>query len=218
MSQAAPSSIDLLIRRMAQLPGVGPRSARRMVLHLLQKRESKLLPLIEAMQHVEQTINECIICGNLDVVTPCHICRDPLRDGRLLCVVEDVADVWAMERSGLFRGRYHVLGGVLNALDGVHPEQLRISALITRILTASTSVEHSDAEHDKPQPIEEIIIATNATIDGQTTAFYIHEQVQQTCEHPPKMTRLAQGMPMGGELDYVDEGTLSTALQARSVL
>lgn len=188
--------IDRLIEMMARLPGLGPRSARRAVLHLIRKRELKLLPLAEMMQIVAATARECAVCGNIGTTEVCDICLAPKRANGLLCVVESVADLWAMERGGAFKGRYHVLGGTLSALDQVGPEQLRIPAMITRI--------ESDS-------ISEVILALPATIDGQTTAHYIADQV----EGRVRLTSLAQGVPIGGELDYLDDGTISAALSAR---
>ncbi len=191
--------IDTLIQMMAKLPGLGPRSARRAVLHLIAKRELKLLPLADMMQSVAATARECTVCGNIGTAEICDICRAPKRANGLLCVVEDVADLWAMERGGAFQGRYHVLGGTLSALDQVGPEQLRIPRMIRRI----------DAED-----ITEVILALGATIDGQTTAHYIADQI----EGRVRLTTLAQGVPIGGELDYLDDGTISAALSARRAL
>ncbi len=191
--------IDTLIEMMAKLPGLGPRSARRAVLHLIAKRELKLMPLADMMQSVAATARECTVCGNIGTAEICDICRAPKRANGLLCVVEDVADLWAMERGGAFQGRYHVLGGTLSALDQVGPEQLRIPEMIRRI----------DAED-----ISEVILALGATIDGQTTAHYIADQI----EGRVRLTTLAQGVPIGGELDYLDDGTISAALSARRAL
>lgn len=191
--------IDALIEMMARLPGLGPRSARRAVLHLIRKRELKLIPLADLMQTVAATARECARCGNVGTTEICDICLAPKRANGLLCVVEDVADLWAMERGGAYRGRYHVLGGTLSALDQIGPEQLRIPALITRI---------------EDEAITEVILALNATIDGQTTAHYIADQI----EHRVRLTSLAQGVPIGGELDYLDDGTISAALNARKAL
>ncbi len=192
------SDLDRLIALFAKLPGLGPRSARRMVLQLIRKRETLMHPLIAALADVEKNIHPCPICGNLDSMNPCHICSDTRRDPSALCVVEDVADLWAMERSHLFRGRYHILGGVLSAIDGVGPTQLRIASLIERAA--------------QPE-VTEIILATNATVDGQTTAHYLTERLSE-CN--VRITRLAQGIPIGGELDYLDDGTLGAALAARA--
>jgi recombination protein RecR len=188
--------IDSLIEMMARLPGLGPRSARRAVLHLIRKRELKLIPLADLMQIVAATARECANCGNVGTTEVCDICLSPKRANGLLCVVEDVADLWAMERGGAFQGRYHVLGGTLSALDQVGPDQLRIPRLIQRI---------------EDEQITEVILALNATIDGQTTAHYIADQI----EGRVRLTSLAQGVPIGGELDYLDDGTISAALKAR---
>ncbi|MGE4350563.1 MAG: recombination mediator RecR [Bdellovibrionales bacterium] len=191
------SPLDHLTQLLGRLPGLGPRSARRVVLHLLKKRESLMLPLIEALQQVAGTVQACSICGNWDVQSPCAVCRDVLRDPTALCVVEDVADLWALERSRAFKGRYHVLGGTLSALGGVRPSDLRIDSLLAR-------VEQDD--------VQEVILALSATVEGQTTAHYVAERL-----HPYGLTvsRLAHGLPVGGELDYLDDGTLTAALQAR---
>lgn len=188
--------IDTLIDMMAKLPGLGPRSARRAVLHLIARRELKLLPLADMMQTVAATARECAVCGNIGTAEVCEICRDERRANGLLCVVEDVADLWAMERGGAFKGRYHVLGGTLSALDRIGPDELRIPAMIERI---------------ESEGITEVILALGATIDGQTTAHYIADQV----EGRARLTSLAQGVPIGGELDYLDDGTISAALSAR---
>ena len=191
------SSIEHLITIMSKLPGLGPRSARRMVLHLIRKREKLLQPLLAALREVEATIKTCHVCGNLDSADPCHLCTDARRDAGIICVVEDVADLWAMERSKMFRGKYHVLGGVLSAVDGVGPDKLHVAALLDRVRAGE---------------VKEIILATNATVDGQTTAHYLTERLS---EYEVTVTRLAQGIPMGGELDYLDDGTLGAALRAR---
>ncbi len=191
--------IDTLIQMMAKLPGLGPRSARRAVLHLIAKRELKLMPLADMMQSVAATARECSVCGNIGTSEICDICRAPKRANGLLCVVEDVADLWAMERGGAFQGRYHVLGGTLSALDRIGPEQLRIPEMINRI---------------GDEKITEVILALGATIDGQTTAHYIADQI----EGRVRLTTLAQGVPIGGELDYLDDGTISAALSARRAL
>lgn len=193
------SEIETLIDILAKLPGLGPRSARRAALHLIKKRERLLVPLAEAMRAVGETVRECVRCGNLGTADLCPICTDPKRQTGEICVVEDVADLWAMERSAVFKGRYHVLGGTLSALDGVGPEDLRIPALVARIET---------------EEVSEIILALNATVDGRTTAHYIADQVEDRV----KVTSLAQGVPIGGELDYLDDGTISAALKARGAL
>ncbi len=191
------SAIEGLIDLMARLPGLGPRSARRAVLTMVRKRALLLDPLTEAMQQVAQTVRICANCGNLSTGDQCGICIDPKRLDSTLCVVEDIADLWAMERSGEFRGRYHVLGGVLSALDGIGPDDLRIPHLVGRVANDQTS---------------EVILALNATVDGQTTAHYIADQLEPT---GTTITSLAQGVPIGGELDYLDDGTISAALRAR---
>jgi len=191
--------IDALIEIMAKLPGLGPRSARRAVLHLIRKRALLLKPLADMMQMVAATARECLNCGNVGTTDICDICTSDKRANGELCVVEDVADLWAMERADVFRGRYHVLGGTLSALDAIGPDELRIPRLIDRVATES---------------ISEVILALNATIDGQTTAHYIADQL----EGHVKLTSLAQGVPIGGELDYLDDGTITAALQARKSL
>ncbi|MBS0126380.1 recombination mediator RecR [Thetidibacter halocola] len=193
---SAPDSIETLIDLMARLPGLGPRSARRAVLHLMAKRGMLLMPLAEAMAEVARTARDCLNCGNIGTADICPICADEARANGLLCVVEDVADLWAMERSGVFKGRYHVLGGTLSALDGVGPDDLRIPQLARRI---------------EAEAISEIILALGATIDGQTTAHYIADQL----EGRVALSSLAQGVPVGGELDYLDDGTITAALNAR---
>ena len=191
--------IDHLIELMAKLPGLGPRSARRAVLHLIRKRDLLLTPLADLMQTVAATARECLNCGNVGTTDICDICQSEKRANGELCVVEDVADLWAMERSGVFKGRYHVLGGTLSALDAVGPEDLRIPQLVNRL----------EAEN-----ITEVILALNATIDGQTTAHYIADQIEDRVT----LTSLAQGVPIGGELDYLDDGTITAALNARKKL
>jgi recombination protein RecR len=191
--------IERLVQLLAKLPGLGPRSARRAALVLLKKREALLEPLANAMQEAAAAILICEICGNLDTTTPCSLCRDPRRDEHVLCVVEDVADLWALERASVFRGRYHVLGGSLSALDGVTPERLNIASLMGRIGNG----------------IEEVILAMNATVEGQTTAHYLMDVLTPS---GVKVTRLAHGVPVGGELDYLDEGTLSAAFKARRAM
>src|SRR5690606_20590235 len=181
---------------MAKLPGLGPRSARRAVLHLIRKRELKLLPLAETMQIVAATARECAVCGNIGTTEVCDICLAPKRANGLLCVGESVADLWAMERGGAFKGRYHVLGGTLNALDQVGPEQLRIPAMITRMESES---------------ISEVILALPATIDGQTTAHYLADEI----DGRRRLTSLVQRVPIGGELDYLDDGAIRAELSAR---
>ena len=191
----AMSELDTLMQLLAKLPGLGPRSARRAALHLIKRRESLLEPLAAALAKAAEAIRPCRICGNLDTVDPCAICRDPERDMTTICVVEDLADLWALERTGAFRGRYHVLGGTLSALDGIGPDELNIMRLIPRL-----------------GPGIELILALNATVEGQTTAHYVAERA---AERDIRITRLAQGVPIGGELDYLDDGTLTAALKAR---
>ena len=191
--------IDALIELMAKLPGLGPRSARRAVLHLIRKRGLLMAPLADAMQQVAVSARECLNCGNVGTSDICEICSDEQRATGALCVVEDVADLWAMERAAVFKGRYHVLGGSLSALDAIGPEELRIPKLIDRVAS----------EH-----VSEVILALNATIDGQTTAHYIADQL----EGRVTVTSLAKGVPIGGELDYLDDGTISAALSARKAL
>jgi recombination protein RecR len=195
---ASGSEIERLIQLLAKLPGLGPRSARRAALVLLKKRDLLLEPLAAALRDAAAAIKTCEICGNLDTASPCAICRDPRRDPHILCVVEDVADLWALERAGVFRGRYHVLGGALSALDGVTPERLNVASLLERV---------------KQVGVEEVILAMNATVEGQTTAHYLMDMMGTM-----KVTRLAHGVPVGGELDYLDEGTLSAAFKARRAL
>lgn len=190
--------LDHLIALMAKLPGLGPRSARRAVLHLIKKRALVLLPLADAMQKVGATVRECLNCGNVCTADLCDICLSDKRANGQIAVVEDVADLWAMERSGVFKGRYHVLGGTLSALDAIGPDELRIPKLIDRI---------------KTEDVTEVILALGATIDGQTTAHYIADQLPEVT-----VTSLAQGVPVGGELDYLDDGTISAALNARKAL
>jgi recombination protein RecR len=196
----ADAAVDRLIALMARLPGLGPRSARRAVLALVRRREALLEPLSAAMAEVAATVRECPRCGNIATAELCSICTDPRRETGELCVVETVADLWAMERGGAFRGRYHVLGGVLSALDGVDPEALRIPALVARAGTEGA---------------REVILALNATVDGQTTAHYIADQLAPL---GVPVTSLAKGVPIGGELDYLDDGTIGAALMARRAL
>lgn len=197
MSQA-PKDIDALIELMARLPGLGPRSARRAVLHLIKKRGQLLNPLAEALTIVGQTARECLNCGNIGTSDICGICESEKRNIGQICVVEDVADLWAMERAGVFKGRYHVLGGTLSALDDIGPDELRIPKLRDRVTS---------------EGITEVILALGATIDGQTTAHYIADELRGV-----HVTSLAQGVPVGGELDYLDDGTITAALNARKSL
>ncbi len=194
------TEIERLIRLLARLPGLGPRSARRAALHLVKKRETLLVPLARALAEAAERIRACSKCGNLDTVDPCALCTDDRRDGSVICVVEEVADLWALERTGAFRGRYHVLGGRLSALDGIGPEDLNIAGLVAR-------VAH--------EGVREVILAMNLTVDGQTTAHYIADRL---APHEVTVTRLAHGVPVGGELDYLDDGTLEAALRARRAI
>ena len=193
----ASPEIETLTQALARLPGLGPRSARRAVLHLLKRRETALTPLLRALEAVADRLATCHLCGNVDTTDPCGICADPRRDARALCVVEDVPDLWALDRSRLFPGKYHVLGGRLSALEGVRPEDLRIDSLVARVASGG---------------IDEVVLAMNATLEGQTTAHYIAERMER---FPVRLTQLAHGLPVGGELDYLDEGTLAQALRAR---
>jgi recombination protein RecR len=191
--------IDALIDLMAKMPGLGPRSARRAVLHLIRKRALLLTPLADIMQVVAETARECLNCGNVGTTDVCDLCTSNERANGEICVVESVADLWAMERSNVFKGRYHVLGGTLSALDAVGPQELRIPRLLDRVET---------------EEVTEVILALNATIDGQTTAHYIADQL----EGRVTLASLAQGVPIGGELDYLDDGTISAALKARKAI
>jgi len=195
----APREIEELIDLMAKLPGLGPRSARRAVLYLIRKRGILLHPLADAMHSVAVSARECITCGNVTTSEVCEICTSEKRATGELCVVEDVADLWAMERAGVFKGRYHVLGGTLSALDAVGPDELRIPKLVARVVD---------------EGVTEVILALNATVDGQTTAHYLAEELEGRCV----VTSLAQGVPIGGELDYLDDGTITAALRARKAL
>ncbi|MBB4264483.1 recombination mediator RecR [Roseospira visakhapatnamensis] len=191
--------IDRLITLLARLPGLGPRSARRAALHLIQSREAAMVPLLGALGDVAERVRPCSTCGNVDTRDPCAVCVDGRRDDGVICVVEDVADLWAMERAGAFSGRYHVLGGVLSALDGVGPEDLSIPRLEARCADGR---------------VREVILALGATVDGQTTAHVIADRLAETAPGVA-VTSLAQGVPVGGELDYLDDGTIGTALRAR---
>jgi len=198
MSQrAAGPEILKMIELIARLPGLGPRSARRVALYLLKRQDTLLLPLADALREAGDKIEACEICGNFDTLQPCAVCQASGRDDGLLCVVEDVPDLWALERAGAFRGRYHVLGGVLSAIDGIGPDDLSIAKLVDR-----ASVEG----------VREVILALNATVDGQTTAHYVAERLEDS---GATVTRLAHGVPVGGELDHLDEGTLSAAMRSR---
>ena len=195
-----PGDLETLIRLLARLPGLGPRSARRVALHLIKRREGLMAPLARVLEAASESIAACSECRNLDTTDPCGICADPSRDPSALCVVEDVSDLWALERTGAFRGRYHVLGGVLSALDGVGPEELGVAALVARAGSPG---------------IAEVVLATGATVEGQTTAHYLAERLGNS---GVSITRLAHGVPVGGALDYLDDGTLTTALRARRPL
>jgi recombination protein RecR len=199
MPDTAPQ-LEKLIQLLAKLPGLGPRSARRAALFLVKRRESLMEPLAMALADAARAVKPCSACGNLDTVDPCALCRDPGRDAGVICVVEDVADLWAIERAHIFKGRYHVLGGTLSALDGIGPGELRIDSLVQRVAEV---------------PAHEVILAMNATVEGQTTAHYI---IDRLAGSPVQVTRLAHGVPVGGELDYLDEGTLAAALKARTAI
>lgn len=198
----AVSDIDRLVQMLAKLPGLGPRSARRAALFLLTRKEQVLGPLADALARAAQTVRMCSTCHNLDTTDPCAVCANPLRDASLICVVEQVADLWAIERTGSFRGRYHVLGGVLSPLDGVGPDDLAISDLVERV---------------KGGAVREVVLATGATVDGRTTAHYIADRLAniQVAGANVEITALARGIPVGGELDYLDDGTLASALKDR---
>ena len=192
------SEIDDLVRLISKLPGLGLRSARRIVLHLLNNKEKEMLVLSNEIRDVAERVKFCTICGNMDTSEECYICKDEKREETTICVVENVGDLWAIERSGVFSGKYHVLGGVLSALDNVGPDDLKINKLIERV---------------KSEKIKEVILANSATVDGQTTAHYIADQLSGS---DVILSRLAQGLPMGGELDFLDDGTITQALKARS--
>ena len=194
------SEIDHLVRLISKLPGLGLRSARRIVLHLLNNKEKEMLVLSDEIKDVAERVKFCVICGNMDTSEECYICKDEKRDVSTICVVENVGDLWAIERSGVFSGKYHVLGGVLSALDNIGPDDLKIGQLVQRA---------------KSEKIKEVILANSATVDGQTTAHYIADQLSST---DIILSRLAQGLPMGGELDFLDDGTITQALRARSKL
>ena len=195
-----PTQLDHLIQLLAKLPGFGPRSARRAALFLVKRRESLMEPLATALAEAARAVHPCSVCGNLDTVDPCALCSDQKRDAGVICVVEDVADLWALERGHVFKGRYHVLGGTLSALDGVGPNELRIEPLVRRV---------------RDERAREVILAMNATVEGQTTAHYIVDRLEAT---GVQITRLAHGVPVGGELDYLDDGTIGAALAARTAV
>lgn len=188
--------IQNLIKLLSKLPGLGPRSGRRAALHLMKQKESFLIPLTDALQDVIKKISVCR-CGNVDAQSPCSLCSDPKRDGSLLCIVEDVDDLWALERSGCYGGHYHVLGGVLSALDGIGPEELRLKSLMQRL---------------QEKKFQEIILALGATLDGETTLHYVYDQVFPLVN---QVTRLSHGVPVGGELEYLDDGTIQRAFKSR---
>lgn len=195
----APDAIDNLIKRLSKLPGMGSRSARRVALYLLSDKEMRLQPLEQALAYARQAVTQCSTCGNLDVHEPCHICTNSNKDSSKICVIQSVGDIWAMERTGFYDGHYHVLGGVLSALDGITPDKLAIQSLLTRLNAAT-----------------EIIMALGATVDGQATAHYVAERIRKT--HPDiKISRLAYGVPIGGEVEYLDDSTLATAMKSRGV-
>ena len=194
------SEIDHLVRLISKLPGLGLRSARRIVLHLLNNKEKEMLVLSDEIKDVAERVKFCVICGNMDTSEECYICKDEKRDVSTICVVENVGDLWAIERSGIFSGKYHVLGGVLSALDNIGPDDLKIGQLVQRA---------------KSEKIKEVILANSATVDGQTTAHYIADQLSSS---DIILSRLAHGLPMGGELDFLDDGTITQALRARSKL
>ena len=196
----ASQEIETLAAALARLPGLGPRSARRAVLWLVKRRDRALPDLLAALEAVRDTLVECDVCGNIDTRNPCGICADPRREGKAICVVEDVSDLWALDRAKLFTGTYHVLGGRLSALDGVRPEDLNIASLLRRV---------------EQRGVDEVVLAMNATLEGQTTAHYLAERLE---DFPLRITQLAHGLPVGGELDYLDEGTLAQALRARRPL
>ncbi len=200
MAALSGPEIERLVQLLARLPGLGPRSARRAALALIKKKESLLQPLAAALEEAGRVIKSCATCGNLDTSDPCGVCTDAKRDAALICVVEDVADLWALERAGVFRGRYHVLGGTLSALDGRGPDQLNIGALVERV---------------KVGGIREVVLGLNATVEGQTTAHYVTDLIAPL---GVSVTRLAHGVPVGGELDYLDEGTLAAAFAARRAM
>jgi len=200
MPRSHGSDIDTLIQLLSKLPGLGPRSARRAVLQLLKKKDSVMVPLATALDDVAEKVRICSSCGNIDTSDPCHVCVDMRRDRTTVCVVEDVADLWALDRSETYKGLYHVLGGTLSALDGVGPEELNIAPLVARVAAGD---------------VTEVILALNATVDGQTPSHYLAERL---ADSGVKITALAHGVPVGGELDYLDDGTLAAALKARGMV
>ena len=192
--------LEKLIKKVSKLPGLGPRSSRRVILYLLKDKEKLFLPLIQDMNDVANKVKSCIECGNLDEKEICNICINTSRNNKIICIVETVADLWAMERSNVYNGKYHILGGVLSAIDGINPQQLNIDSLEMKL---------------KSGDFTEVIIAISATLDGQTTAHYLADRFSKL---NIKITRLAHGMPVGGELDFLDDGTIAQALKARSEL
>lgn len=201
--KTAGPEIERLIQLLSRLPGLGPRSGRKAALALLKRRQDLLVPLTQAMNVAAEKLLECPACGNIDTVSPCTICQDARRDPSLIVVVEEIGDLWALERAGVVNARYHVLGGHLSPLDGVGPERLNIASLIDRARSGE---------------VKEVLLALNATVEGQSTAHYVMEQLEQVAaEHPLAVSRLAQGVPIGGELDYLDEGTLSAAIRQRTL-
>jgi recombination protein RecR len=197
-SAVAGPEIERLIQLLARLPGLGPRSARRAALHLIRKREQLLDPLADAMRIAHDRISTCSVCGNVDTRDPCTICADDRRDASMLVVVESVGDLWALERANATRGRYHVLGGALSPLDGVGPDDLNLTSLVARVASGG---------------VKEVVLAVNATVDGQTTAHYV---IDLLSPYTVDVTRLAHGVPVGGELDYLDDGTLAAAMRQRT--
>ena len=214
--------LDQLIQRLSRLPGPAPRSAQRTALYLLKNRDQVMLPLANELDHAARKVRTCVDCGNFDLNDLCTICQDSRRDSRRICVVEDVSDLWAIERAGIYSGLYHILGGTLSALDGRGPRELGIDRLVQRVSHLSKNQSDSQSETVEPLSIDllsgqmgEIILATSATVDGQTTAHYIAERLEHL---PVQVTRLAHGVPVGGELNYLDDGTLAQAMKARSRL
>lgn len=201
--QVAGPEIERLIQLLGKMPGLGPRSARRAALHLIKKKETLLAPLTRAMEAALDKVGVCTVCGNVDTVDPCTLCSDPRRDASVLVVVEDVSDLWALERAGAIDAKYHVLGGVLSPLDGVGPSDLNIASLIERCRSGE---------------VREVVLAVNATVEGQTTAHYVTDQLAHLADEGRvvTVTRLAHGVPVGGELDYLDDGTLAQAMRART--
>jgi len=219
--------LTTLMKLLSKLPGLGPRSGRRLALHLLKNRTTTLRQLIHSLIQVEEHVKTCSHCGNLDALDPCQICTDIKRDRSILCVIEDVADLWAIERTSSYKGLYHVLGGTLSALEGVGPQDLSINSLLTRCrdgvgtsgeINSVNDVGAADltARFGSDGGVKEVILALNSTVDGQTTAHYLGDRLREVGIH--KISSLARGLPMGGELDYLDDGTLITALDGRRVV